>query len=331
MLNRKRFNFRKIVTIKNACILATIVCVVIVSTTIIGGHVLKKKVASSTIVFKNNDNNVLDENILMSETIENIQAQNESLEDKEENNSESNNKLENNPNSNVIVSEERAEEIKKLDDGIVTINLLGELMMGGTVTKNLNYSYANGIKGVYATTRLADFTYCNFPTNITNLEKIENSKSKYLVTSNITSALNALGIDAVSIASDHIIDFPSDILGNTISILEKNDIFVAGREDMPVYFEKGDKKIAIVSTNTVIIGTAKNYTNNDISIYSKENLKKNIEEAKENADIVIADIHWGRDHTYGVTNQMREYAKVAIDSRRRYGNRLTCVGSVSYC
>lgn len=331
MLNRKRFNFRKIVTIKNACILAAVVCVVIVSTTIIGGYMLKKKVASSTIVFKNNDENILSEEILKSEINNSEKYQNENLEIKEEKTKENSYEIENEQNLNAIVNEESTGKVQDIENGTVTINLLGELMMGGSVTKNLNYSYANGIKGVYATTRLADFTYCNFPTNITNLARIENSKSKYLVTSNITSALNALGIDAVSIASDHIIDFPSDILENTISTLEKNDIFVAGRKDMPVYFEKGDKKIAIVSTNAVIIGTAKNYTNNDISVYSKENLKKNIEETKESADIVIVDIHWGRDHTYGLTNQMREYAKAAIDSRSRYGYRDSCFGSISYC
>lgn len=187
-------------------------------------------------------------------------------------------------------------------------------MMGGEVTNKVNYAYATAIKDVFSTTRSADFTYCNFSTNITNLDKIENAKSKYLVTKETITALEALGIDSVSIASDHILDYPSDILKNTVSLLEQSEIFVAGREDTPVYFEKDGKKVAIVSTNSVIIGTAKNYTNEGISIYKKDNLKKNIEEAKQSADIVIADIHWGRDHTYGVTDQMRNIAKVAIDA-----------------
>lgn len=201
-----------------------------------------------------------------------------------------------------------------VENKVMTINLLGEVMMGGTVTRNLNYSYASAIKDVFSTTRSADFTYCNFSTNITNLEKIENAKSKYLVTKDATTALEALGVDAVSIASDHILDYPGDIIKNTIATLEESEIFVAGREDTPVYFDKEGKRIAIVSTNSVIIGTAKNYSSEGISVYNKENLKKNIEEAKQSADIVIADIHWGRDHTYGVTNQMREIARAAIDA-----------------
>lgn len=308
MLNRKRFNIRKIVTIKNTCIAVVATCAIILSSVFIGGQILKNKVASSTVVFKSNDESNLNNGVLIGDSKENNEKVNNS--DSLENSTD----LKNQDEVSSLLNEETKESyIPNGNDDIVTINLLGELMMGGSVTKNLDYSYSSAVKGIYSTTRQADFTYCNFSTNITNLEKIENSKSKYLVTSNILSTLEALGLDSVSIASDHIIDFPSDILKNTISILEKNDIFVAGRKDMPVYFEKGNKKIAIVSTNSVIIGTAKNYTNNDISIYSKENLKKNIEEAKQSADIVIADIHWGRDHTYGLTDQMREYAKTAID------------------
>ncbi len=208
---------------------------------------------------------------------------------------------------------EKREEVKK-DNSNMSLALLGEIMMGGQVTKNLNYTYLNAFKDIYMQANSADFTYANFSTNITNLEKIEDVKSKYLVNKEIISALKTLGIDCVSLASDHIVDYPQEILNNTISTLDKNDIFVAGKQNMPVYFEKEDKKIAIVSTNSVIIGTNRNYTKQDISIYTKENLDKNIKEAKESADIVIADIHWGREYEYGVTEKMNEIAKSAIDA-----------------
>lgn len=215
------------------------------------------------------------------------------------------------------------EEINKTDDNEVintidnnkelSICLLGETMMGGEVTNNTQYIYSQAFKDIFNITKEADFTYSNFSTNITNFDKIENAKSKYLVTRQVISGLCALGLDSVSIASDHIVDYPSDIIKNTISILEENDIFVAGRKDLPVYFEKGNKKIALISTNSVIVGTSKNYTNNDISIYSYNNLKKNIDEAKQVADYIIVDVHWGRDHTYGLTDQMRQIATSAID------------------
>ena len=193
--------------------------------------------------------------------------------------------------------------------------VLGEIMMGGKVTTNLDYNYLMAFKNIYDLTKKADFTYANLSTNITNLDKIEDAKTNYLVTKNILSAFNALGLDALSIATDHITDYPSEIIKNTESLLEENSIYVAGKKDMPMYFEKDGKKIAIVSTNSVIIGTKENYTKNGISVYDEDNIKKNIQEAKKMADFVIVDIHWGKgEASFGVTTQMEEMAKFVIES-----------------
>ena len=289
-------------SIKNAIILSVILVIVFVATSVITANALKEKVASSTVVYKgevdnkeveidNKESNV-ENNVSNEESIPVSTTEDESLEKDTE--------------TENVVKEENI-------NSNISLTLLGEIMMGGAVSQNLKYNYSDAVRDIYSSTRTNNFTYANFSTNITNLDKIENAKSKYLVTKEITNMLNALGLDAVSIASDHIIDYDKDILNNTINLIEKADIFVAGRKDVPVYFEKGNKKIAIVSTNSVIVGTSKNYTNNDISIYSRDNLKKNIKEAKDVADLVIADVHWGRDHSYGVTEQMKQIAKNAID------------------
>lgn len=299
MFNRRRFNIRKIVTIKNATILVASISIVFFVVSMITAHLLNKKIANSTVAY----------------TPQNLEENN--LEDENSNSSldlTSNENTEDTQNTQENILENEASDNTSSINQNISLNILGEIMMGGQVGKNLEYNYSEGVKKIYSVTRMADFTYANFSTNITNLETIENPKSKYIVTKNITSALEALGLDSVSIASDHIVDFDSDVLSTTTSLIEASNIFVAGRENMPVYFEKDGKKIAIVSTNSVIIGTAKNYTKNEISVYSYDNLKKNIEEAKEAADIVIADIHWGRDTSYGVTNQMKEIAYGAIDS-----------------
>lgn len=220
-------------------------------------------------------------------------------------------------NSSTSNEQDKSTNNDKSPEEIKSINLmvLGEIMMGGKVSKNLEYDYLMAFKDIYEKTKETDFTYANFSTNITNLDSIDDARSEYLVTKDVLNALNALGVDALSIANDHITDFPGDIIKNTVNILEENNIFVAGRENMPVYFEKGGKKIAIVSTNSVIIGTSSNYTKNGISLYEQENIKKNIAEAKKMADFVIADIHWGKgESSFGITEQMKEMAKFVIDN-----------------
>lgn len=271
-------------------LLGCFVAVVLVATSFVSFTLLKNKVNKSTIKYtaKNDD--------------EDISNLNSNVEDESIK-----------TNSNMEDIQDEIDDVKNTEN--TSLMVLGEIMMGGKVTKNLDYNYLLAFKDVYDKTKKSDFTYANLATNITNLEKIEDSKSDYLVNKNILSAFNALGLDALSIANDHITDFPSEITKNTVKLLEESSIFVAGRKDMPVYFEKNGKKIAIVSTNSVIIGTKSNYDKNNISIYDEDNIKKNISEAKKMADFVIVDIHWGKgEATFGVSEQMKDMAKFVIDS-----------------
>lgn len=271
-------------------LLGCFVAVVLVATSFVSFTLLKNKVNKSTIKYtaKNDD--------------EDISNLNSNVEDESIK-----------TNSNMEDIQDEIDDVKNTEN--TSLMVLGEIMMGGKVTKNLDYNYLLAFKDVYDKTKKSDFTYANLATNITNLEKIEDSKSDYLVNKNILSAFNALGLDALSIANDHITDFPSEITKNTVKLLEESSIFVAGRKDMPVYFEKNGKKIAIVSTNSVIIGTKSNYDKNNISIYDEDNIKKNISEAKKMADFVIVDIHWGKgESSFGVSEQMRDMARFVIDS-----------------
>lgn len=187
-------------------------------------------------------------------------------------------------------------------------------MMGGQVTTNLDYSYISAFKNIYSITSESDFTYSTLDTDIIDLSQIDSdATSKYLVTKQIISGLGALGIDSVSVATEHIVDFTDDIFKNTVNLLNQNKIYAAGLIDTPVYLQKGNKKIAIISANDVIIGTSTNYTRNSINIYDKEKMKQDILTAKQNADFVIVAINWGKEYTYGVTDRMKQIAQNSID------------------
>ena len=262
-------------------------------------QILKNKASKATITFAKKP----DADVIVEEN---------SYEDVDNNNDDNDNNVQAESKENSQ-SETLIEEKKDKNEG-VSLMVLGEIMMGGEVTQNLDYNYLMAFKHVYNLTKKSDFTYTNLSTNITNLESIEDAKSKYLVNKNILSALNALGVDAVSIASDHIVDFSESVISNTEKLLENSSIFVAGKKDMPVYFEKDGKRIAIVSTNSVILGTKNVYDKNGISVYDDANLKKNIEEAKKMSDFVIVDVHWGKGESYfGVTDLMWQISRYAID------------------
>lgn len=279
-LVRKRFNFRNNKISKYVTIFASL-AVILLFAIIIGVNVNKDKTA---IVFADNES----QNVAKDDANNEINI----YEEKETDNSQ----------ASVTTSNE------------LKFTVLGEIMMGGDITTNTSYLYNTAFKKIVSFARNSDFTYATLSTNITSLEKIEDAKSKYLVTKEIKGAITSLGIDAVNIASDHMVDFPKDIFNNTLSILKENNTYIAGINNSILYLEKNSKKIAIVGANNVFIGTRDNYTDYGINVYYQDKMKNDIVTASQNADIVIVDIHWGREYIYGVTDEMKKIAYSAIDS-----------------
>ena len=196
----------------------------------------------------------------------------------------------------------------------VNFTALGDIMMGGEVGNNLNYMYINAFKKIYSVTSSADITFATLDSDITNVSKItDDTKSKYIVTKDAISAFQTLGIDGISVATEHMVDFTDDIFKNTVDILNKNQIYVSGLNNTPVYCDKNNQRIAVISANDVVIGTSTNYDRNNINIYNDDKMKQDIFNAKQHADFVIVNINWGRDYIYGVTDRMKQIAKNVID------------------
>ena len=187
-------------------------------------------------------------------------------------------------------------------------------MMGGAVTNNTNYMYNTAFKKIYNLTRYADYTYTTLATNITSLDKIENAKSKYIVTNDILSAFNALGVDGVSIATDYMTDYSKTIFNNTTKQLSSNNFNITGLKDSIVYVEVSGKKIAIISATNSYLNNKQTYIDYGVNIYSKEIMEKDIKKAKENSDFVIIDVHFGKSNLNTITYEMADIAMDAIDS-----------------
>ncbi len=287
-LIRKRFNFRNSKINKSIIIFTSITAVILLSVAV-GININRDKTVIS--VADNEVQGVISNNAKDATSNENT-------------NTEVKNETETTGKGEVTTP--NSEELK--------FTILGEMMMGGSVTTNTSYLYSSAFKKIFTFTRNSDFTYTNFSTNITNLDKIDDAKSKYLVTKEVKSALVSLGVDAVNVGSDHMLDFPKEIFNNTLNILKENNTYIAGLNNSILYLEKNNKKIAIVAANNVFIGTKNNYNDYGINSYYENVMKNDITVASQNADVVIVDIHWGREYIYGVTDEMKKIAYSAIDS-----------------
>ena len=153
IFKRRRINAWKYLKLKNILIVVIIVLSFVALSSVASMKLLEKKAEKSTIKYAKDKEEVKDNS-------SDFVVENNHDEKKQDNQkSDNNNYYSENTNMDLMV--------------------LGEIMMGGKVTTNLDYNYLMAFKNIYDLTKKADFTYANLSTNITNLDKIEDAKSKY--------------------------------------------------------------------------------------------------------------------------------------------------------
>lgn len=136
--------------------------------------------------------------------------------------------------------------------------------------------------------------------------------------------LKELGTDIVLLANNHVYDYGKEAFLDTLDVLTEAGIpYVgAGRNIeeacMPVYFEKGEIKIAYVAATRaeklILTPEAGENTPGVLRAYDKTRYLEVIREAKENADYVVASIHFGTEYSNQAEEYQRTLAKEFIDA-----------------
>ena len=116
------------------------------------------------------------------------------------------------------------------------------------------------------------------------------------------TALNEMGVDVVSLANNHALDYGTDCLTQTFATLEQAGIKFAGagptldRAKEPQIIEVNDKKIAIVAGSRVVPVASWGASTDRpgmLLCYETDQICESISKAKEQADYVFVFVHWG--------------------------------------
>lgn len=136
--------------------------------------------------------------------------------------------------------------------------------------------------------------------------------------------LHQLGVDAVGLANNHVYDYGSEALLDTFDTLETAGIpyFGAGRdldEAMePLYLEADGKTIALVAASRAekypMTPQATEDSPGILRCYDTELFDQVIAEARENADFVIAFVHWGTEYSYELEQVQRDTGREYLDA-----------------
>lgn len=136
--------------------------------------------------------------------------------------------------------------------------------------------------------------------------------------------LEQLGVDAVTLANNHVYDYGPEALLDTFTVLEEAGVpyFGAGRtleEAMkPLYLEVEGRTVALVAASRAekykMTPQATETEPGILRCYDTELFLQAIREAKANADFCIAFVHWGTEYSYDLEQVQLETGRAYLDA-----------------
>lgn len=210
------------------------------------------------------------------------------------------------------------------DEDRVHLTFTGDVMFSGNAGVALN---AHGMDYPYREVRSylerADLTIANLETPITERGTAAVKQYAYRSSPKALPAFKEAGFDLVSLSNNHILDYGTEGLLDTLRHLDNAEIgrFGAGRNAeeafAPAIVEKNGIKLAFLGFSKVVPHTdwkAGRSRPGVADTYALEAPLEAIAKAREVADLVIVLPHWGLERKDKPEKYQREFARSYIDA-----------------
>jgi poly-gamma-glutamate capsule biosynthesis protein CapA/YwtB (metallophosphatase superfamily) len=154
-------------------------------------------------------------------------------------------------------------------------------------------------------------------------KKEENKSFTFRAHPDRVKILEDMGVDIVSLANNHALDYGQDALIDTFRTLDIAGIDYVGagetmsRAKAPIYKTVANKTIAYVAASRVIFDMswyATDITPGMVGTYDPAIIVESIKEAKENSDFVVMFVHWGIERNSHPEKYQRKLAQAYIDA-----------------
>ncbi len=210
------------------------------------------------------------------------------------------------------------------DENTLTLSFGGDVLLDGSVANVINNKGANYIlSDVKPILAGADISMINLECPIsTRGTKAKDKQFTFRAKPSSVDVLTSAGIDIVTLANNHILDFGQDAMLDTFTYLDKAGIkYVGAGHDLDEasiakYFKVDDFNVAIIGSSHVIPVVEWNAGKNKPGVattYNPTRLLSEISTAKKNADIVVVYVHWGTERNTKPDTYQRNLAKKYID------------------
>ncbi|OCT11938.1 hypothetical protein A8709_29180 [Paenibacillus pectinilyticus] len=206
----------------------------------------------------------------------------------------------------------------------VKLTFVGDVIMASKVEdilkqKGYDYPYSN-VKDFLTK---PDFTIANLETPITTRGTVQSKEYVYRSSPLALPPLKEAGVDIVNLANNHVMDYGSDGLLDTMSALDEIGIkrVGAGKDKteayQPVMVEKDGIKIAVFGFSRVVPeGSWKAAAGHPgvAETYDYKPPVEAIQKAKATADLVVVVAHWGVERDDNPDKYQKELAHRYIDA-----------------
>lgn len=181
-------------------------------------------------------------------------------------------------------------------------------------TKEYDFSYV--YEDIKYYTKVADITIGSLETTFAGENVGYSNYPRFNTPDSLATSLKKIGVDVISLAGNHALDYGYNGLCRTIDVLDEADISHLGtyktaeeQEKILIKSVKG-VKIAFINytygTNGIPLPSGKEYC---VNLINKDLIKKQIEQAKEqNVDMIVACMHWGTEYRTTANNEQKELA-----------------------
>lgn len=214
------------------------------------------------------------------------------------------------------------ENQKEETDTTFTLTAIGDVMCHNTQYMDAydsdtgTYDFSYVFDNISSYTKTADICIGNLETSFAGEDRGYSNYPTFNSPDSLADSLKSIGVDVLSTAGNHALDMGFSGLSRTIDVLDKADIPHLGtyktQEDQDKVLIKYVKgvKIAFIDytygTNGISVPSDKKFC---INLIDKDLIKKHIETAKnQNADMIVACMHWGTEYQTKQNSEQEELA-----------------------
>ena len=258
--------------------------------------------------------NYLDERT-MARQAEELEKQTEEIFTAMENNLT--NKLENTQNTEIVEETIQTANISAVGDILCQMDMIEDANNGN------GYDFSHMFNEITQYVKNSDLTFGTLETNFTDNDF--SGVGKYNSPIEFLTATKNSGVNLVSVAHNHELDYGIDGLNTTVQKIQEAGMNITGLKNNP---ENENKEFTglIKDVNGIkiaFLGYTYGLSNEQelsdeeksmANIYTDELATKDLEYAKENSNFIIVMMHWGNVNESTISDEQRNIAQFLIDN-----------------